>query len=134
MSAIVLDNSVVLSWRLQDETQPLAEQVTHRVKRFGAVVPGISWHALRNALVMNERRGRLSPADTAASLADLHQLRVSVDQANDQGVVLALARGHHPSVYDAAYLEVALRRRLPIASLDKRLRHAAVDLKITILR
>lgn len=134
MSAIVLDNSVVLSWRLQDETQPLAEQVMHRVKRFGAVVPGIWWHALGNALVMNERRGRLSAADAAASLTDLHQLRVSVDQANDEGVDLALARAHHLSAYDAACLEVALRRTLPIASLGRRLRDAAIDLKITILR
>ena len=134
MSAIVLDNSVVLSWRLQDETQPLAEQVTHRVKRFGAVVPGIWWHASRNAFVMNERRGRLSVADTATTLADLYQTRISVDQAHDQSVILALARAHHLSVYDAAYLEVAQRRTMPIASLDRRLCQAAADLKITILR
>lgn len=134
MSAIVLDNSVVLSWCLEDETEPLAEQAMHHVNQYGAVVPGLWWYELRNALVMNERRGRLRVADTAATLADLCQMRISVDQAHNEGVVLALARAHHLSVYDAAYLEVALRRRLPIASLDRRLRHAAVDLKITILR
>ena len=104
----------------------------HRVVEYGAVVPGIWWYELRNALVMNERRGRLSAADTAATLADLRQLRISLDQAHDRSVVVALARVHDLSVYDAAYLEVALRRTLAIASLDKRLLQAAAALKITI--
>ncbi len=104
----------------------------HRVVEYGAVVPGIWWYELRNALVMNERRGRLSAADTAATLADLRQLRISLDQAHDGSVVVALARVHNLSVYDGAYLEVALRRTLPIASLDKRLLQAAAALKITI--
>lgn len=134
MSAIVRVNYAVLSWCLEDETEPLAEQAMHHVNQYGAFVPGIWWYELRNALVMNERRGRLSVADNAATLADLHQMRISVDQAHNESVVLALARAHNLSEYDAAYLEVALRRRLPIASLDQRLRHAAVDLKITILR
>ena len=71
MSAIVLDNSVVLARCLQDETEPIAEQAMHRVNRYGAVVPGSWWYELQNTLVMNERRGWLSAADTAATLADL---------------------------------------------------------------
>lgn len=134
MSAIVRCNSAVPPWRLQDETEPLTEEVIHRVNQYGAVVPGIWWYELRNALVMNERCGRLSVADTAATLADLYQMRISVDQAHDESVILALARAHHLSVYDAAYLEVAQRRTMPIASLDRRLRQAAADVKITILR
>lgn len=133
MSAIVLDNSVVLSWCLQDEREPLAERAMDRVVEHGAVVPHIWWYELRNALVMNERRGRLGPADTVSTLADLRQLRISFDQAHDENVVIALARAQHLSVYDAAYLEVALRRTLPIASLDKRLRQAAAALKISVL-
>lgn len=99
----------------------------------GAIVPGVWWHELRNALVMNERRGRLSSADTAATLTDLRQLRISIDQAHDEEVLVALAREHHLSVYEAAYTEVALRRTLPIASLDRRLRQAAAVLGVTIL-
>ena len=104
----------------------------HRVIEHGAIVPGIWWYELRNALVMNERRGRLSAADTAATLADLRQMRISIDQTHDESVVVALARGHHLPVYDAAYLEVALRHMLPIASLDHRLRQAAAAINITI--
>ena len=129
----MLDVSVVLSWCLQDETEPLAEQAMRRVTEYGATVPGIWWYELRNALVMNERRGRLSSADTAATLADLRQLRILIDQAHDEDVLVALAREHHLSVYDAAYTEVALRHTLPIASLDKRLRQAAAALGVTIL-
>ena len=133
MSAIVLDNSVILSWCLQDQTDPVAEQAMLRVVEHGAVVPGIWWYELRNALVMNERRGRLSAAETAATLADLRELRISLDQAHDGSVVGALARVHTLSVYDAAYLEVALRRTLPLASLDNRLVQTASALNITIL-
>ena len=104
-----------------------------RVSKFGAIVPGIWWYELRNALVMNERRGRLSSSDTAATLADLRQLRILIDQVHDEDVVVALAREHHLSVYDAAYIEVALRQTLPIASLDKRLRQAAGSVGVTIL-
>ena len=71
---------------------------------------------------------------TNKGLADLYHMRVSVDQEHDRGVVLTLARAYHLSVYDGAYLDVALRRTLPIASLDKRLLHTAVDLKITVLK
>ena len=134
MSAIVLDNSVILSWCLQDETDPLAEQALLCTVEHGAVVPGIWWYELRNALVMNERRGRLTAPDTAAILADLRQLRISLDQAHDGSVIIALAREHALSVYDAAYLEVALRRALPLASLDKRLIQAAAALRITVLK
>lgn len=133
MSAIILDNSVILSWCLQDETEPLAEQAMHRVVEHGAVAPSIWWYELRNALVMNERRGRLSAADTAATLTDLSQLRISLDQAHDESVVVELARVHGLSLYDAAYLEVALRHTLPIASLDRRLLQAAAALRITVL-
>ena len=133
MSSIVRDNSVVLSWCLQDEMEPRAEQAMHRVVESGVIVPGIWWYELRDALVMNERRGRLSAADTAATLADLRQLRIAIDQTHDESVVVALAREHHLSVNDAAYLEVALRHTLPIASLDQRLRRAALALNIAIL-
>ena len=110
----------------------MAERALDRVVEYGAIVPDIWWYELRNALVMNERRGRLSPADTASTLADLRELRISFDQAHDASVVVEVARAQQLSVYDAAYLEVALRRTLPIASLDKRLREAAANLEITL--
>ena len=91
----------------------------------GAVVPGVWWYELRNALIVNERRGRLSAEDTRATLADLDEMNIAADTQPHTPTVLDLARRHELSVYDAAYLEVALRRGLPLVSLDRRLSQAA---------
>ena len=82
---IVLDNSVVMSWSLADEADPVAERAMQRVVGEGAVVPGIWWYELRNAFVVNERRGRLDAADTGAILADLSELRITLDSDHDDG-------------------------------------------------
>ena len=125
MTALVLDNSIVLAWCLADERHPLAEQAMALTLDRGAVVPGIWWYELRNALIVNERRGRLSVVDTRETLADLKEMSITRDVEHNSGDVLDLARQFGLSVYDSAYLEVALRRRLPLASLDQRLIQAA---------
>lgn len=123
--AIVVDNSIVLSWCLADESDPVADRAMQRAVEDGAVVPGIWWYDLRNALVVNERRGRLDAADTVATLNDLREMPIAIDWEHDDAALFALARQHELSVYDAACLEVAVRRALPLASLDQRLRQAA---------
>ena len=122
---IVVDNSIVVAWCLADEIDPLAETARRRVVRDGAVVPGIWWYELRNALLVNERRGRLDAADTDAILADILQMPFALDRDHDDHTLVALARQHGLTAYDSAYLEVALRRGLPLASLDRRLRQVA---------
>ena len=99
----------------------------------GAVVPGIWWYELRNALVVNERRGRLGAADSRSTLADLREMRITIDHEHDEALLLDLSRQHELSVYDAAYLEVALRLGLPLASLDQRLCEAASACDIALL-
>ena len=133
MTPVVLDASIVLSWRLGDEHDALADVAMQRTIDAGGVVPGIWWYELRNALVVSERRGRTGPEDVRASLADLAEMRISSDTDHDGGAVLDLARRRGLSVYDAACLEVASRRALPIASLDRRLREAAADSRIDLL-
>ena len=130
MRHIVLDNSIVLSWCLADEDNPVAERAMRLVIANGAIVPGIWWYELRNALVVNERRGRLDATDTRSTLADLGNMRFTVDHEHDETALLDLARQHNLSVYDASYLEVARRRALPLASLDRRLRGAASECHI----
>lgn len=132
MTPIVIDNSVVLCWCLADESDPLADKAMRRVVENGAVVPGIWWYELRNALIVNERRGRLDAADTVAILTDLGEMSISVDQEHDDVTILSLARRHALSVYDAAYIEVALRRGLPLASFDRRLGQAAAARHIAL--
>ena len=133
MTGLVLDNSIVLSWCLADEDDALANRAMKLTIDHGAVVPGIWWYEMRNALVVNERRGRIDAKGVWATLADLAEMRIAFDTDHDDRGVLDLARRHGLSVYDAAYLEVAARRRLPIASLDRRLRQAAAVNRIALI-
>lgn len=89
-------------------------------------MPALWWFEVRNALVVNERRWRLTEADTADFLRGLARLPIGIDRSPDEDGVLTLARRHRLTVYDAAYLEVARRESLPLACLDGALRNAAV--------
>ena len=124
--SVVVDCSVFLAWSLADEDEPVAAETMRRVVSAGGVAPGIWWYELRNALLMNERRGRLTAQHVAETLADCAALGIETDGRHDESLVLGLAREHALSVYDASYLEVASRRRLPLATLDRKLSEAAV--------
>jgi predicted nucleic acid-binding protein len=89
------------------------------------VVPAVWWFEVRNLLVAGERHGRMNPAGTAEFLADLERLSIRLDHAPVSAAVLALARLHRLTVYDAAYLELALRVDAPLATFDKKLAAAA---------
>ena len=125
MTAIVIDNSVFLSWCLGDEDNETAARAMQRVAHDGGVVPRIWWYELRNALLMNERRGRISLQQVSDTLDDSLELGIEMDDEHDGSLLLDIARGHGLTVYDAAYLEVAVRRSLPLATLDRRVRIAA---------
>ena len=131
---LVLDASVAISWCLADEDDPLAELAMRMTLEHFAVVPRIWWYEVLNALTANRRRGRLGSRDVAATVADLRGMRTVTDDDHNDGVVLGLAWRHELSVYDAAYVELALRRSLPLASLDVRLRVAGEAAGATILR
>ena len=131
MTAIVIDNSVYLAWCLGDEDNPTAARAMQRVIEEGGVAPRIWWYGLRNALLMNERRGRISPQQVMDTLADSLALGIAIDDEHDGSLLLDLARRHALTIYDAAYLEVAVRRSLPLATLDRRLRTAAEASGIT---
>lgn len=88
---------------------------------------------MRNILVVNERRRRIAESDTAAFLMNLSRLRIRVDRAPEEGAVLRLARTHRLSVYDAAYLELAQREGLPLATLDAALQKAAAGEGVALL-
>ena len=130
---IVIDNSVYLAWCMSDEDAPMADKAMSRVVEEGGVVPGIWWYELRNALLMNERRGRISRQQVADTLVDSQSLGISVDDRHDETLVLELARQFELTIYDAAYIEVAHRRSIPLATLDVRLRQAAETVGIAIV-
>ena len=122
--ALVIDASIVAAWAFAEE-HANAELAFARVGREEARVPALWWYELRNVLVTGERRGRLTEQETDRFLQDISRLAVTVDRAPGEAAVLALARRHRLTVYVAAYLELALREALPLATLDQALAAAA---------
>lgn len=122
---IVVDNSVFLAWCMGDEDDLTAVEVMRRTIEEGGVVPHIWWYEFRNALLTNERRGRISSQQMSKILTAASALEIEVDENHDESQLLSFARRFQLTVYDAAYLEVAFRRSLPLATLDQRLRRAA---------
>jgi predicted nucleic acid-binding protein len=123
--AFVLDASITACWAFRDEHHADADLAFRKIRTEEAVVPSLWWFEVRNILVVNERRRRIAAPESAAFLLHLSKLRVREDRQPDEGSVLRLARTHRLSVYDAAYLELAQREGLPIATLDSDLRKAA---------
>ena len=131
--ALVLDASVTACWAFNDEDHPDARLALDRMRAEEAVVPGLWWFEVRNILIVNERRRRITEPDTASFLRNLSLLRIRVDLSPDENAVLHLARAHRLSVYDAAYLELAQRLGLPLATLDAALRLAAAPAGVTLV-
>jgi predicted nucleic acid-binding protein len=131
--AFVLDASVAAVWALADESSSLADIAAGRLKNENALVPPLWWYEVRNLLVVNERRQRMTVEDTAHYLELLSSFPIRVDPVEDEQSVFRCARQYRLSFYDAAYLAVALRNRLPIATLDKDLRDAALAAGVPLL-
>lgn len=131
----VLDGSVTMVWGFDDEADAYAESILDRMPDLQAHVPGLWPLEVANVLLVGERRRRMTPADTSRFLAILEAFPIAVD---DETVTRAwadtthLARAHNLSAYDAAYLELALRRGLPLATLDDKLKAAAAAVGVAL--
>ena len=136
MTHCVLDSSVALAWLLPGEATPATEALLTSVGDGGALAPGLWPLETANVLWMSERRGRITLAEKTQALAILAELPIQIDErtaARAFGAISALASGKDLTVYDACYLELALRSGLPLASLDKRLRQAALDAGVALI-
>ncbi|MBV8314323.1 MAG: type II toxin-antitoxin system VapC family toxin [Planctomycetaceae bacterium] len=124
----VLDGSVTLAWLFHDEADPYADAIVAKLPALEMLVPCL-WHLeIANVLLVGERRGRSSQADTTSWLSYLSGLPIVVDGATEARAwtdTLNLARQLGLTAYDAAYLELALREGVPLATLDAKLRAAA---------
>ncbi len=119
--SLVLDSSATLAWIFGDETTEAIRNVFDQVIERGAVVPALWRLEVANSLTIAARRGRIEPAFRDSALADLGELGVVVDASTDEnawGATLAIADRCRLTVYDAAYVELAQRRGLPLATLD----------------
>jgi predicted nucleic acid-binding protein len=121
----VVDASVTACWFMPDERHPIADAAFQRIAHDPAVAPVLWWYELRNVLIVSERRGRLDSAKTARVLRLLKGLPVAIDADVEEEALMQLARRHRLTAYDAAYLELALRKGHPLATLDGALSTAA---------
>ena len=129
----VLDASIAEYRAFDDEDLPVAPLALERIRTDEARVPSLWWFEVRNALIVSERRGRLTEGDTATFLHALAHLRVLVDRSPEEADVLELARHRRLTVYDAAYLELARREGAPLATLDATLATAAHAERVPLL-
>ena len=134
--SFVLDSSVSLTWCFDDEHTDATDALLERVAEAGACAPALWPLEVLNALAMAERRSRIDSERRQRLAGFLHDLPVTIDDETASqawAVASQLAARFRLTVYDAAYLELAQRRGLPLATLDQELRAAAAALGVTLL-
>lgn len=134
----VLDCSLALAWALPDETSPRADRFLARASRQDIFwVPALWWYEVANALTVAQRRHRLTEADSARLVELYGSLPIQTDTLVGPESIWrlhVLAREHGLSAYDAAYLELAERRGLALATLDRHLMRAARKMGVRMAR
>ncbi len=133
----VLDASIVLTWCFPDEEAQRAEETSERIALGDRpTVPAFWLHEVLNALLMGERRKRLTPELTQEFIKDLGQLPTEIDAPAADTVFARtqfLCRKNGLTAYDAAYLELAMRHGIALATADGVLKRAAVAEKVEIV-
>jgi predicted nucleic acid-binding protein len=133
---LVLDASLTLSWYFEDERTDDGDALLDRVAGSGAIVPGLWRYEVANGFLTAIRRKRIDSAYRDASLADLRLFPITVDSESEAVLwtaTLRVADRFGLTIYDAAYVELADRRGLPLATRDRAMREAAGALTIEVL-
>jgi len=136
VNQLVLDSSATLAWIYGDETTEAIRRVFDAIAENGAVVPALWRLEVANSLRTAVRKRRIEPDFRRAALADLALLDITTDQQTDSYAwteTLNLTDAFRITVYDAAYLELARRRNLPLATLDQELRTAAAAIGVVLM-
>ncbi len=138
MSRFVLDASVTLAWCFEDETSAYSDAVLNRVAEGEAVAPAIWTLEVANAVLQAELARRITMARAAQFLDRVAELPIQIDaectvRSSTFKDIFTLGRQHRLAVYDAAYLELAVRERLSIATLDRALARAAGSIGVKVL-
>jgi predicted nucleic acid-binding protein len=138
VSRFALDASIVLTWCFPDEEAQKAQEISERIAGGDTVIVPAFWrHEILNALLVGERRKRLTPELAQAFIVDLNRLPVDVDDGATQDIVFnttqVLCRKHRLTAYDAAYLEIAMRSACPLATADDDLKQAAISEGVQVL-
>ncbi len=134
--SFVVDNSVVMSWCFEDESEAYSDGILTALGERGALVPGVWPLEVANVLLVAQRKRRLTKADATRFMTLVRSLPISVVQETPGrvlGEILALARETGLSAYDASYLDLAMREGLPLATLDKAMRKAAKQSHVPLI-
>jgi len=134
--SLVLDSSAALAWICDDETTDSIRLIFNAVAEQGAFVPSLWRLEIANSLTVAVRRGRIGHKFRRAALADLGDLDIIVDAQTDSrawNATLEFADRFLLTVYDAAYVELAERRALPLATLDRDMQRAGSQLGLKLL-
>jgi predicted nucleic acid-binding protein len=131
---LVLDCSIVMAWYFADEKSDYADSVARGLGDRSAFVP-MNWTLeVANTLLVGERRQRSTIVQAENFIVNLAAMPIVIDDetnAHAWKTVLSLAREQKLSAYAAAYLELAIRRRLPLATLDEKLKSAAQSVGVS---
>lgn len=124
---IIVDSSVAGAWLLPDEeNRSAAVQVVERLEEENAIVPALFWYEIRNVLLQAKRRNRIDRQNFETSLIQLRdEFTPLVDNEQEEAQTFDLAERYNLTVYDAVYLETALRRGAELATFDRALANAA---------
>ena len=129
MARLVPDASATLTWCFEDEAMPWTDALLADLRAGGEAIVPAHWPAeVANALLTAVRRGRISREKANRFFVDLRAMPIRIDPQSDEGVfdrVFKLADQYSLTIYDAGYLELAIREGLPLATLDNDLRKAA---------
>jgi predicted nucleic acid-binding protein len=134
--ALIIDCSITMVWCFADEFTAAVQEVQDRLATEAALVPAHWPLEVANVLAMAERRNRISALDATQFVKLLGAFDIQIDEESPSrafGHVLPLCRSQSLTSYDAAYLDLALRSQLPIATLDDDLRRAASGLGVDLL-
>jgi len=135
--SFVVDNSVVMSWCFKDQAHPYADSILERLTEAVAYVPSVWPLEVVNLLLAAEHKKCISEADSVRFISLLSQLPIFVEYESPEMAMkdlLGLARAHNLSSYDASYLDLAMRKGLPLATLDKNLRKAAESINVILFK
>ena len=136
MSLCVLDCSILAAWVLTDEASAEADKLLEQVVVQGAIAPSILSFEIMNVLIQAEKRGLITSAQVSAQLSLVGNLPldiVSDPSSASFSAIVPVAQAHSLTSYDAAYLELAMREGLPLATTDKALRRAASKVGLAVL-
>ena len=135
-ASFIIDCSITMAWCFGDEATPKTLQLLERLETDAVLVPSLWFLEVANVLAMAERRKRIAAAESDEFVSLLTKFQIEVDdQAHQRAFsqLLSSCRSHALTSYDAVYLELATRRRLPLATLDDPLRRAAKALGVKLL-